>query len=390
MGTITLRDFPNQILQFELPNVIDDEIIIDVYDDVTGLTITNCNSNEGFSTNVEGNNKDLSEFSLEIGKYDIEIHTQSEGVLEQTIEIEDSDTSIIFNKIDFEFQLVRVDDECLTIENTDSENLSETFVTTDNIRIKFEELNDCSLTDDGYSYDDIVWKIEGVTSNDGNPTFSLAESNSICEFIPNPINRPTTGSSQHNDPIKYIVKTQILGLRKVFELEQDGKSVLIQEYIDYGTTWTPGRNEIFADNGIWNTGNYSTNANYNENAANYPYDSGYIAATGNNRFQEIWDELVENYGTLCIEAGIDNEGLAVNSCYRNPQRNRDVGSVLINSNHTIGHAMDVRTLGARTSQKWILLNNAAEQINGVNGICENGPTQIPCGSSNQSHVHLAW
>ncbi len=80
----------------------------------------------------------------------------------------------------------------------------------------------------------------------------------------------------------------------------------------------------------------------------------------------------------------------MNSCYRNPQRNRDVGSVLINSNHTIGHAMDVTVLGARTSQKWILLNDAAEQIEGVNGICENGPKQVACGSSNQSHVHLAW
>jgi len=324
MGTITLRDYPDQVLHFELPDVIDDEIIIKVYDDVTGLTITNCSTDLGFSTNVENNERDLSEFSLDLGKYDIEIHTQSEGVLEQTIEIEDTDSTIIFEKLDFEYELIRIDEEGNTIENTNTENLAETFVSTDEIRIKFNELNGCNLESDGFSYDDIIWKLKGDTTNDGNPDFEIND-NLICEFTPN-----------------------------------------------------------------WNTGNYSTNGNYNENAANYPYESGYIAATGNNRFQEIWDELVENYGALCVEAGITNEGLAVNSCYRNPQRNRDVGSVLINSNHTIGHAMDVRFLGIRTSQKWILLNNAAEQIDGVNGICEHGPTQVTCGASNQSHVHLAW
>ena len=388
MGTITLRDFPHKVLNFELPDVIDDEITFNVYDDVVILTIINCNSNEGFSASVNNNQIDLSEFSLNIGKYDIEIHTKSEGILEETLELEDADTTIIFNKLDFQYELIRIDDDNLQIENTATENLAETFVSTDTIKIN--ELNGCNLESDGNSFEDIIWEVNGVTDNDGTPNTELAEDNMLCEFIPNPINRPTDGSSQHNDPIKYIIETQILGLRKVFELEQDGKSVLIQEYIDYGTTWTPERNEIFADNGIWNTGNYSTNGNYNENATNYPYESGYIAATGNNRFQEIWDDLIVNYGALCNEAGITNEGLSVNSCYRNPQRNRDVGSVLINSNHTIGHAMDVRILGKRTSQKWILLNNAAEQIDGVNGICEHGPTQVTCGASNQSHVHLAW
>lgn len=373
MGTITLRNFPDKVLHFELPNVIDDEIEFDVYDNVTGLTITNCDTSQGFSTNVEGNQRDLSEFSLEIGKYDIEIHTQSGGVLEKTIDIEDNDTTIVFNKLDFDYELRRVDSENNQIINTESENLSETFISTDEIRIKFTELNGCNTQSDGYSYDDITWKVKGVTDNDGKPNSELIDENTLCEFTPSPINRPTIGSRQPNNPIKYIVEAQILGLRKVFELEQDEKDILRQEYIDFNTQWTPTRSEVFFENDGWNTGNYNC-----------------IATRGNNRFQEIWNELQNNYSELCSQNNIQTTGLTFNSCYRNPQRNRAVGSVLINSNHTIGHAMDIGIVPPRISQKWILLNQAAEQIEDVNGICENGPRQVECGAANQSHVHLAW
>ncbi len=390
MARLYFDEDPSKFLDIVFPEIINDEIIFDVYDDVVGMTITSCDTNSGFSTNVEDNRKDLSDFDLQSGKYDIEIHTNSEGLINETIEIADSYYKIIFNKIEFDYELIRIDDENNQINNTNTENLAETFVSTDQIKIEFNQLNGCNLESDGNSFEDIHWKVRGVAVNDGNPTSNFDCNNSVCMFIPNPINRPINGSRQPNIPIKYVIETQILGLKKVFELEQDGKDVLRQEYIDYGTNWQPSRLEIFADNGIWNTGNYSPNEGFNTNWRNYQYNSGYIAAQGNNRFQEIWDELVENYEALCTEAGITDTDLNVNSCYRNPQRNRAVGSVLINSNHTRGHAMDVKILGIRTSQKWILLNDAAEQIDGVNGICEHNATQVTCGASNQTHVHLAW
>ncbi len=371
MGTITLRDFPDQILHFELPDVIDDEIIIDVYDNVTGLTITNCVSNEGFSTNVENNNKDLTEFALEIGKYDIEIHTESDGILLKTIELEDPDILLIFSKKEFEYELQRIDAENNQIVNTNSENLADTFVSTDEIRIKFNQLNGCNLENDGYSFDDIVWEVKGVTENDGNPKSEINDE--VLEFNPSPINRPTSGSRNPNEAIKYLVTATILGLKTVFELEQDEKDILRQEYIDYNITWKPTREEVFFENDGWNTGNYNC-----------------IATRANNRFSEIWDELQGNYQSLCSQNNISTDGLTFNSCYRNPQRNRAVGSVLINSNHTIGHAMDIGIINPKTSLKWILLNKAAEQIENVNGICERGPRQVVCGDKNQSHVHLAW
>lgn len=116
-----------------------------------------------------------------------------------------------------------------------------------------------------------------------------------------------------------------------------------------------------------------------------------MAARGANRFQEIWDAVLTEYNSSCLRNNINSNGLQVNSAYRNPQRNRAVGSVLINSNHTIGHAMDVSIMGQRTTQKWRLLRSAALATNGVTtAICEIGPRQVRCDDPNVSHIHIAW
>ena len=395
MGRVTFDNFRDKFLNIEFPTVlqIPTFLEIDVYDDVLSFSLTNKSNNIGFGTDVSDNEKDISEFITETGNYEIEINTQSDGVLIKDIEIQDVRTTLVFNKIDFDFELRRVDNEGNRISNTATENLAETFVSTDNVRILFFQLENYDLQNDGNSCGDIIWEVEGETDNDGTVIEQNNGEEDVYEFIPNPINRPNqagNGSRQPNIPIGYTVNCTILGLKRSFELEQDGKSVLRQEYIDYGTNWQPTRAEIFADNGDWNTGNYSTNADFNTDAANYPYNSGYIAARGQNRFQEIWDQLLINYSNFCTQAGINNNGLTVNSSYRNPQRNNAVGSVLINSNHTIGHAMDISLVGPRTSQRWNFLHNAGEQINGVNAICEIGPTQVSCDNPNVSHVHLAW
>ncbi len=390
MGKITFVNYPDVFMNIKFPKVIQIPVYleIDVYDDVISFSLTNKSNNVGFGTDVSNNEKNIMEFISETGSYEIEINTQSDGVLTKDIEISDLNTTLIFNKIDYDFELRRIDNERNQISNSATENLAETFVSTDSIRMLFFQLEN-----DGNSCSDIIWEVEGETENDGTVTEQNNGEEDIYEFIPNPINRPNqagNASRQPNTPIRYTINCTILGLKRSFELEQDGKSVLRQEYIDYGTNWQPTRAEIFADNGDWNTGNYSTNGDFNVDAANYPYDSGYIAARGQNRFQEIWDQLLINYGNFCAQAGINNNGLTVNSSYRNPQRNNAVGSVLINSNHTIGHAMDVSLVGQRTSQRWNFLHNAGEQINGVNAICEIGSTQVSCDNPNISHVHLAW
>jgi len=395
MGKITFVDHPDIFMKIKFPEVVQIPVYleINVYDDVISFSLTNKSNNVGFGTGVSNNEKDIMEFISETGFYQLEINTQSDGMITKDIEIIDLNTTLVFNKIDYDFELRRIDDERNQIGNTTTENLAETFVSTDNIRILFFQLENYDLQNDNNSCNDIVWEVEGVTESDGSATEQDNGEEDVYEFIPNPIDRPNqsgNGSRQPNTPIRYTVNCTILGLKRSFKLEQDGKSVLRQEYMDYGTNWQPTRAEIFSDNGDWNTGNYSANADFNVDAANYPYNSGYIAARGQNRFQEIWDELLINYGNFCAQAGINNNGLTVNSSYRNPQRNNAVGSVLINSNHTIGHAMDVSLVGQRTSQRWNFLHNAGEQINGVNAICEIGPKQVSCDNPNISHVHLAW
>lgn len=392
MARATFVNYPHKFMNIKFPEVIGiNTINIDLFDNVTSITIISESLEYEINAYVENNEIDLSGILYETGTYTIKVDTESEGVYEKDIEIEEIATKLVFNVLPFDFELGRVDENNFPVYEDDE--LYRTFVTTDVIRIQFYEEEDYSLEEEGYSYTDIVWEVKGVTENDGTVNEQDSGWDFVHAFTPNPINRPNqsgSGSREPNEPIRYMVYGTILGLKKCFELIQDGKDVLRQEYIDYGTSWIPRRDETFSDNGDWNTGNYSFNEEFNENAGNYPYNSGYIVAQGNNRFQQIWNQLLVNYNNLCSINNVTSEGLRVNSAFRNPQRNNAVGSVLINSNHTIGHAMDVRFLGAFTSLKWNLLHDAAEQINDVSAICEIGPTQVSCDNPNVTHVHISW
>ncbi|MBA4745543.1 MAG: hypothetical protein H2058_09800 [Muricauda sp.] len=351
-----------------------DVLYIDIYDDVESFSLTSNNStNNGFGTGVNNNQKNLLGLIQETGCFNIEVNTKSGGVYNKEIEIKSLNTTVYFNKLDFDFELKRVDEECHEIEDDGDNLLSTTFVSTDEIRIQFREHDTSDLSKDGFGFSDIVWKTEGITENDGTVEIRENDDNTLHIFSPRPINRPTTGSRNPNEAISYKISCNIIGLKKEIQLTQDSKDILRQEYVDYNTVWIPTRDEVFLDTGDWNTGNYD-----------------YLAASGNNRFQEIWDNILTNYNTFCANNNIANDGLQVNSAYRNPQRNRAVGSVLINSNHTIGHAMDISILGMRTTQKWNFLRDAATRIQGVNAICEIGPRQVSCSNPNISHIHVAW
>ena len=373
MGKVWFDEFPGVSKMFKGLNILPEFIYIDVYDNVQTISMTKKSSDFGFGTGVTGNSKNLQGLVNEIGSYEIEMNMSSEGIYSQEVEIISTNTILIFNKIDYDFELRRLDDERNRIVDVGQELLSQTFVTTDQIDIQFFELEGYDMENDGNSCDDIIWEVEGLTDDDGTVNEVDNGEQDIHAFTPNAINRPTAGSRQPNTAISYVVKCTILGLKKEFNLEQDEVDILRQEYIDYGTTWQPERTEVHEEAGRWNTGNYN-----------------YIASSGEDRFQEIWDGLQTNYQNLCAQAQITDTALTFNSCYRNPQRNRAVGSTLINSNHTIGHAMDISITGNITSQKWNFLHDGAEAVDNVNAICESGPTQVTCGNANQSHVHLAW
>lgn len=376
MGKISFTNHPDsKSLNVTFPTVFDN-IEIDLYDDVEAITLTNIDTNVGMSTEVKDNVKNLSEVSTELGCFEVEMHTKSGGLYKKEIEVICPNTTLVFNKLKYDFELKRVDEECQEIVDDGTNLLSTTFVSTDTIRLQFRELESYDLLKDGFSFDDIVWETKKVVENDGTVEVQENEDNTLHLFIPSPINRPNqsgSGSRQPNPAIQYKSCCTIIGLKKEYDLSQDSKDLLRQEYIDFSTDWPPTRREIFLDNGAWNTGNHD-----------------HIAAQGTNRFQEIYDGVLDNYTTSCERAGINSDGLQVNSAYRNPQRNRAIGSVLINSNHTIGHAMDISILGQRTTQKWGFLRNAATSIQGVNAICEIGPRQVLCNNPNISHIHVAW
>ncbi|MBL4561819.1 MAG: hypothetical protein JKX79_12640 [Labilibaculum sp.] len=371
MGKISFVNYPNKYLNVKFPKITS-TITIDLYDDVIGFDLTHIATNVGFGTNVTNNEKTLLGLIESTGIFEIKINTVSEGIYIKEIEILSKNTTLSFNKINYDFELKRVD-----LTNNNVANLtSQTFISTDNIRIKFRELQQFDLTKDGFKLTEVVWETKGVTTDDGTPNLQNSTDNSIYIFIPNPINRPNQsgrGARQPNNPIEYETYCTVIGLKKKFECTQDTKDIIRQEYLDFGTTWQPTRNEVFLDNGRWNTGNYT-----------------HLAAQGTNQFQTIFNAILTHYNASCNTNRVRANGIDLNSAYRNPQRNKAVGSRLINSNHTIGHAMDIRILGARTTQKWGFLRTAALQINGVNAICEIGPRQVLCSNPNISHIHVSW
>ncbi len=62
------------------------------------FSLTNKSNNVGFVTDVSDNEKNISEFISETGNYEIEINTQSNGILIKDIEIADSRITLVFNK----------------------------------------------------------------------------------------------------------------------------------------------------------------------------------------------------------------------------------------------------------------------------------------------------
>ncbi|KAA1245571.1 hypothetical protein [Aquimarina sp. RZ0] len=62
------------------------------------FSLTNKSNNVGFGTDVSDNEKNISEFISETGNYEIEINTQSNGILIKDIEIADSRITLVFNK----------------------------------------------------------------------------------------------------------------------------------------------------------------------------------------------------------------------------------------------------------------------------------------------------
>jgi hypothetical protein len=208
------------------------------------------------------------------------------------------------------------------------------------------------------------WKVIGMSLDSGNGMPSQLLDSRTFSFKPNPMNRPTTGSRQPNDPIKYDVEATIQGNIAKFSLVQDERDIIRQEYIDFGAPQIPSRDNLITPaNTSLNTGNYTL-----------ILDEGMLA---------VLKDVTQRYNRL-------NTGMiSISSAYRNPRRNIEVGSLHpITSKHVWGSALDLVVSPANAST-WQHLHQAGSE-GGYTSICQSGNQNVDCSDPTVDHVVIQW
>lgn len=227
---------------------------------------------------------------------------------------------------------------------------------------------------------------------------------------------------------------------------QDETDRIRQEYVDYGTAFRPMRGNVgSATVAQFNTGNYSLITEETPGTMQSLFGSlqsavnsllrnatqvvpvgtigltvqtvvvtpgpvilsvGAILNTKPEGDDRCTTALVNGFCTGDITAGpngtaethannnatnVGLTGAELTSAYRNPQRNRAVGSTTINSLHTRGRAFDIdpRVLSITNktdSQKMCLFENAGQSV--ATAFAENGAVLVSCDDASADHVHI--
>jgi hypothetical protein len=270
---------------------------------------------------------------------------------------------------------------------------------------------------------------------------------------------PKTGSKAPNPPLEYEVvasldvdgRTLEAKLPPTTFIRQDEADILRQEYLDYGTKFQPAlANVSVAGRPTFNRGNYTliveqspgeldklltdveaeVNRELNDDVQVVPPGTQslspvavvvspgppvmFVGPLGDTEPQGddvcagprvnngcagrilagrngIADTVANNRKT---RVSLD---LIITSAYRNPQRNKFIGSGTVNSRHTIGKALDLdpRMLvasmpGKSGSQLMCVVEQAGARVLGDdNSFTENGPvTFLECDDPAADHVHV--
>ncbi len=384
---------------FSLFNILPPNKIIYLFDNPVSFRLLD---NDQFVEYYSENNKLV--FGLPKGNYTLQIKTKSEGIYEIQFQIDAPTIYYIIEiiKLDADFKIIRINEDNNPIED----EIKNTFVSTDEIKIllkfDFDDFNglDLKLLNDVLNKEK-QFEIKCVNDVNEEEEFKTGNFESdFFSFLPLEGNREakTDGSRSPNKPIRNIVSITYLGLKKSILLEQDEIDILRQEYIDYNTKWIPDRNNIEL-NDIWNTGNYNYIATESEKLY---YDV--IWKQLNNKWnnllnewndlkdvKEEWDDLEKN----CFKRFKNGDDLSINtsSTYRNPQRNKAIGSKTINSYHTRGRAMDVIFNNNDVGEDcFYCLREIAKEITKPSSIT---PHCDCCGSfvddcSRANHIHIQW
>jgi hypothetical protein len=306
-----------------------------------------------------------------------------------------------------------------------------------------------SAPDEGAS---ILWRVSPLGPHTGPPAPLLSDHGSVFVFQ-GASRLATAGSRRPNPPLEYTVVASLSRgpqtLQAPAHLRQSERDVLRQEYLDYQTVFLPGPPQVGpAARVSLNTGNYSLVAEETPGGLARLLDAVQrrvalllasdvqVTAVGTGGLSPARvvvepGPVIQRVGRLgntdpggddvcegpwvkgrcsgrvragangIAETPANNRGASldlsrlVTSAYRNPQRNRAVGSHALNSFHTRGRALDLdpRALsvaGKTPAQLMCLIEAAGAAVAGVrNAFTEAGAVQhLPCDASAADHVHV--
>lgn len=287
-----------------------------------------------------------------------------------------------------------------------------TFITTDEIELKATVTGAPIGTQ-------VLWTVQGldaaasvtgfdtnfVTTTDGSgiATYRFTPSNN-----PNLVNDRRTNWTKGNRMANQEISFQVIAKMTISgndietrlsdttfgPLTQDETDRLRQEYYDYNIP-VPARGDVVPFLGPgFNQGNYGVQLSVGLNTR---YNA-IVAAYRGRPVSVVINGLTYN---TTIPA---NAPVTISSGYRNPQRNRAVGSRIPDSSHTRGRALDlvpsvvhvvVMVNGARVRVPLSLhgvLYPALQAAAATQGtaIAEQGAIQVPVGDPREDHIHVQW
>jgi hypothetical protein len=253
----------------------------------------------------------------------------------------------------------------------------------------------------------IMWAIKPLNEFSGTVDPSAGSSKEF-NFTPNVTTARMglrAGSRAPNVAVGYLISVVLPGSggrqeSAIVEIQQDEQSILRQEYVDYAAPpppagmaglppAVPARTALTLHTGQFNVGNYR----YVVNLMDMQNRFNAIVTAYRGRNVNVSGQVVQIPQT----AGVD-----LRSAYRNPQRNRAVGSNHLDSRHVTGRALDLVPatpvtvfigghpvqLGLHTQLYPALAAAAATQ---GTAIAESGATiQVPVGNASEDHIHVQW
>lgn len=205
-------------------------------------------------------------------------------------------------------------------------------------------------------------------------------------FQPNVTHPPYTpgaGSFSASSPLSYAIRAAVCSSQDTHTVTQDQRDRVRQEYLNHGIS-IPSR----AD--------FTTVAATAHFSASEISQSAYTLMVGNPgiRGEAVRGQYNQLLRTTLGNPAFPEQGLAMSSGWRNPERNEAVNSLAVASIHQYGNAADLQVLsstvtasGLTMAQLWGILAAAGDAVG--SGFCERGNVQVSCNDPlGVSHVHV--